>query len=92
MIFTNQPKNVCSEDGLELESAYITSTVRCAPPKNRPLSEEVRNCSEYLKVEARLLDKIEVVPTLGRIVLDTYDKYMLAESGDRNQISDKGIL
>ncbi len=79
--FSNQPESVSSEDGLELESAYITATVRCAPPKNRPLSEEIRNCSEYLKEEARLLDKVEVVLTLGRIAFDAYNKYMLAESG-----------
>jgi uracil-DNA glycosylase family 4 len=79
--FSNQPESVSSEDGLELESAYITAAVRCAPPKNRPLSEEIRNCSEYLKEEARLLDKVEVVLTLGRIAFDTYNKYMLVESG-----------
>ena len=70
-----------SDDGLELESAYITAAVRCAPPKNKPLSEKIRNCSEYLKEETRLLDKVEVVLTLGRIAFDAYDKYMLAESG-----------
>ena len=79
--FSNQLESVSSEDGLELESAYITAAVRCAPPKNRPLSEEIRNCSEYLKEEARLLDKVEVVLTLGRIAFDTYNKYMLVESG-----------
>lgn len=78
--FSNQPESVSKDDGLKLESAYITAAVRCAPPKNRPTAEEKRNCSEYLKEEMRLLDDIKVVLTLGRIAFDTYNKYMLSKS------------
>lgn len=79
--FSNQPESVSSEDGLELDSAYITAVVRCAPPKNRPLSEEIRNCSKYLKEEANLLDRVEAVLTLGRMAFDTYNKYMFTKDG-----------
>jgi len=75
--FSNQPTSVSKDDSLELKSAYITAAIRCAPPKNRPLADEIGNCSEYLLEELRLLDKVEVVLTLGRIAFDTYRRYVL---------------
>lgn len=73
--FSNQQSSVSRDDGLELTSAYITASVRCAPPRNRPNREEIENCSEYLLEEIRLLERVEVVLTLGRIAFDTYLKY-----------------
>ena len=78
---SNQPESASRDDGLKLKSVYITAAVRCAPPKNRPLAEEIRNCSEYLKEEVRLLDKVEVALTLGRIAFDTYMRYMFPKGG-----------
>jgi len=74
--FSNQPKSVSKDDGLKLVSAYITAVVRCAPPRNKPLAEEIRNCSEYLLEEVRLLDKVEIILTLGRTAFDTYMRYI----------------
>jgi len=74
--FSNQPQSVRRDDGLELISTYITAVVRCAPPRNRPVAEEIRNCSEYLLEEVRLLDKVEMVLTLGRVAFDTYVRYV----------------
>jgi len=74
--FSNQPESVGRDDGLELISTYITAVVRCAPPRNRPLAKEIRNCSEYLLEEVRLLDKVGIVLTLGRIAFDTYMRYV----------------
>ena len=68
----NRPISVCREDGLELKSTYITAVVRCAPPGNKPLREEIENCSEYLSEELRLLDDVRVVLTLGRVAFNTY--------------------
>jgi uracil-DNA glycosylase family 4 len=74
--FSNQPQSVRRDDGLELISTYITAVVRCAPPRNRPVAEEIRNCSEYLLGEVRLLDRVEMVLTLGRVAFDTYVSYV----------------
>ena len=74
--FSNQPGSVGRDDGLELISTYITAVVRCAPPRNRPVAQEIRNCSEYLLEEVRLLDKVEMVLTLGRVAFDTYVRYV----------------
>lgn len=80
--FSNQPESFSSDDGLRLKSAYITAAVRCAPPKNKPLAQEIRNCSEYLREEIRLLNDVEVVLTLGRIAFDTYMRYMFPKGGE----------
>jgi uracil-DNA glycosylase family 4 len=74
--FSNQPKSHSRDDGLRLMFAYITAAIRCAPPHNKPLAEEIRNCSEYLLKEVRLLDKVEIVLTLGRVAFDTYRRYV----------------
>ncbi len=73
--FSNQPNSVSRDDGLNLKFAYITAAIRCAPPRNKPLAGEIRNCSEYLLEELRLLDKVEIVLTLGRVAFDTYRRY-----------------
>ncbi|MBP9025033.1 MAG: uracil-DNA glycosylase [Phycisphaerae bacterium] len=46
--FANQATATSIDDGLELENAFVTAVIRCAPPQNRPLPEEIRNCSDYL--------------------------------------------
>jgi uracil-DNA glycosylase family 4 len=74
--FADHPESVGRDDGLTLLSAYITAVVRCAPPRNKPLSEEIKNCSEYLLEELRLLDEVEVILTLGGIAFDTFMRYV----------------
>src|SRR3954464_2976134 len=46
--FANQPESQWRDDGLELRGAYITATVRCAPPANKPTPEERDTCLPYL--------------------------------------------
>lgn len=74
--FSNQAISISRDDGLKLTSAYITATVRCAPPGNKPTIKEIENCSQYLLEEIQLLKEVEVVLALGRISFDTYIKYM----------------
>lgn len=62
-------------DGFALKDAYITAVVRCAPPKNRPTSSEIANCTQYLRSELDILDKtVRVIVTLGHIAFHTYCK------------------
>ena len=81
--FANQSESVSVDDGLRLRSAYITAAVRCAPPGNKPLAEELMNCSEYLREEARILTEVETVLTLGRIAFDAYVRYVLPRTVQR---------
>ena len=70
--FANQPTSVHAADGLRLRDAYITATIRCAPPANKPLPAEILACRPYLLDELRLLDRVRVVVGLGRIGWDAY--------------------
>jgi uracil-DNA glycosylase len=49
--FSNQPNATDRDDGLELKDLYITAAVRCAPPDNKPLPQELANCAPYLDRE-----------------------------------------
>src|SRR5574337_450509 len=46
--FASQPTSHRINDGLELIDSYITASVRCAPPENKPTKEELENCLPYL--------------------------------------------
>jgi uracil-DNA glycosylase family 4 len=70
--FANQPTSVSRDDGLRLRNCYITASLRCAPPKNKPLPEEARNCRPFFEAELRLLTRVRAVLVLGRIAFDTY--------------------
>lgn len=63
--YANQPNSVHRDDGLRLTGAYVTAAVRCAPPGNRPTTEERDNCLPYLKRELDLLGQVRVVVPLG---------------------------
>ena len=70
--FASQPESRSRDDGLKLNGVYITAAARCAPPGNKPLPEELRNCRPYLERELDLLRKVRVVVALGRVAFDTY--------------------
>jgi uracil-DNA glycosylase len=52
--FASQPESRQRDDGLQLTNAFISATIRCAPPDNKPLPEEIRNCTPYLESDAYL--------------------------------------
>ena len=74
--FASQPGATHCNDGLRLKDAYITAAVRCAPPQNKPLPEEIANCSAFLDREIALLKNVRVVVALGRIGFDAYLNYL----------------
>jgi uracil-DNA glycosylase family 4 len=59
--FANQPTSVRPGDGLRLEGAFIAAAVRCAPPANRPLPQELANCLPYAAEELGLLRPAVIV-------------------------------
>jgi uracil-DNA glycosylase family 4 len=58
------------DDGLQLVGVRITNAVKCLPPGNKPLPEEIRNCNTYLAAELGLLPERGAVLALGRIAHD----------------------
>jgi uracil-DNA glycosylase family 4 len=70
--FASQPTAVCLADSLKLKDLFITASARCAPPDNKPLPEELANCSEYLDRELAGLKRLKVIVALGKIAFDAY--------------------
>jgi uracil-DNA glycosylase len=68
--FASLPTSRHPDDGLLLRDAYIVATVRCAPPGNKPLPREIRNCEVHLDREWLALPRVRVVVALGRIAFD----------------------
>ncbi|HXW99641.1 MAG TPA: uracil-DNA glycosylase, partial [Candidatus Acidoferrales bacterium] len=74
--FANQPTATDRNDGLKLKNLYITAAVRCAPPDNKPLPEELAACSHFLDRELAGLERVRVVVALGKIGFDAYLNYL----------------
>lgn len=68
--FANQPTATSKDDGLELKDAYVTCSVRCAPPDNKPLPDEFAACAPFLSRELGLLDRTRLYVALGGIALE----------------------
>src|SRR5580698_31762 len=74
--FANQSTAIDRNDGLQLKDLYITAAVRCAPPDNKPLPQELANCAPYLDREFEGLKRAKVVVVLGKIAFDAYLNYL----------------
>ena len=68
--FASQPKSDSREDGMKLKGMWISAVVRCAPPGNKPLPEEQRQCARWLDEELALLKHLRVIVCLGRIAFE----------------------
>ncbi len=75
--FASQPHSTSREDGMELHDAWISAVVRCAPPDNKPLPQEVANCAPYLDEEIAALARLQVVVCLGKIAFDGYVAHLI---------------
>ncbi len=69
--FANQPTSISKNDGLQLKNAYVAAAVRCAPPENKPLPNEVLNCRGYLESELIVLHP-KAILVLGKFAWDAY--------------------
>jgi uracil-DNA glycosylase family 4 len=70
--FANISTSQRTDDGLRLTDAYIASAVRCAPPDNKPLPEEIGRCLDHLDAEVAHLGRVRVVVALGKIGFDAW--------------------
>ena len=55
--FSNQPASTQIGDGLILRDCRITNAVKCLPPQNKPLSDEINLCNSYLRAELQQLQE-----------------------------------
>jgi uracil-DNA glycosylase family 4 len=55
------------DDGLTLVDTAITNAVRCVPPGNKPIGEEINTCRGFLKPTTARFPKLDAILTLGAI-------------------------
>ena len=80
MGFANQPQSRSRDDGLRLRDCYVTASVRCAPPANRPLPVERDNCLPYLVHELELLAAVRAIVCLGGFAWDVALRALRAQA------------
>jgi uracil-DNA glycosylase family 4 len=68
--FANQPHSVSADDGLKLTGCWISAAVRCAPPANKPTTDERDNCLPYFSRELELMRGVRVIVCLGAFAWD----------------------
>lgn len=76
------PVSVSTEDGLRLKGARIVNAVKCVPPQNKPLPQEIRTCNAFLAQELRELSAARALLALGRIA---HDAVLLAHGLSRGR-------
>jgi uracil-DNA glycosylase len=67
---SNQATSTDPDDGLRLLSTYIAAVNRCAPPQNRPTTQERDTCLPYLQREVAALENLRVIVALGSYAWD----------------------
>jgi uracil-DNA glycosylase family 4 len=75
-------ESIAADDGMKLLNARITNSVKCVPPQNKPLPDEIRRCNAYLQTELRELTSVRVVLALGRVA---HEGVLLARGLKRSQ-------
>jgi len=75
--FASQPRATRRDDGMRLDGLWITSVVRCAPPGNKPLPEEIANCAPFLDEEIAAFADLRVIVCLGKIGFDGVVRHLV---------------
>ena len=71
---SNSPFSKSLNDNLKLKSTFITNILKCVPPEDKPLSNEILNCSNFFDQEILSLKKLKVIVTLGKVAFDSCTK------------------
>lgn len=56
-----------ARDDVRLAGAIVLNAVKCLPPGNRPLPQEVATCRNFLDASLAALPKVKVIIALGQI-------------------------
>ncbi|MEM0481470.1 MAG: uracil-DNA glycosylase [Nitrososphaerota archaeon] len=67
----NIPHSISFNDGLRLTGCFLTAALRCVPPRNTPLKEELENCYRYLSEEFDALGRVRAIVALGGLAFST---------------------
>ena len=67
---SNQDYSKKNNDGLKLNSTYITNILKCVPPGDKPKNNELIKCSDYFIKELDYLKNLSVIVALGKVAFD----------------------
>ena len=67
---SNQNFSKNMNDGLKLKSSYITNILKCVPPGDKPMKNELLSCSNYFEKELDYLKNLKVIVALGKVAFD----------------------
>jgi len=67
---SNQDFSENINDGLELNSTYITNILKCVPPGDKPMIDELNMCSKYFNKELDYQKNLKVIIALGKVAFD----------------------
>ncbi|MCI5073291.1 uracil-DNA glycosylase [bacterium] len=66
----NQASSRHKDDGLQLINTWISNVVHCAPPENKPKTNERDNCLHFLTQELQALNHLKLIVCLGQYAYD----------------------
>lgn len=55
------------DDGFELLNIRVTNSVRCVPPQNKVIGDEVKTCGKFLIEEIWDMKNLKIILTLGSV-------------------------
>jgi uracil-DNA glycosylase family 4 len=65
-----------TDDGLTLKGAIIVNSVKCLPPENKPTSQEINTCRQFLSRQIEALENLKVFIALGKIAHDSFVRHL----------------
>lgn len=60
-----------ADDGMTLVDAAVTNAVRCVPPQNKPLPQEINTCRAFLVAALGSMRNLAAIVALGRVAHDS---------------------
>ena len=89
-------------DCLKLKSTYITNILKCVPPGDKPMNDELNKCSYYFIKELDYLNNLTVIVALGKVAFDNcvkiykkkfnFNKKLIFKHGKKYLLPDNKIL
>ena len=68
---SNQKFSKYKNDNLKLNNSYLTLSLKCVPPNDKPTQSELKNCHTFFKTELSFLRNVKVILALGKVAFDS---------------------
>jgi uracil-DNA glycosylase len=88
----SQASSASLADGLLLRGVYVGIAARCAPPGNKPTSEELDSCLPFLQREIALLPNLRAFLALGGLAHDAVLRAFGPTEGSRRMAFSHGAV